>query len=461
MSQHKQTACTIALRSRRWIASAKWALCLVALALFVVPVAAQATGNVYVTNAAGNANTVSQYAIGADGALSSLNPATIATDSFPHGIAVTPDGKSAYVANSTNFGFGSGTVSQYSIDPLSGALWPKTPATLAAGGFPVGIAVTPDGRSAYVTNEFSGTVSQYSIDPASGALSPKTPETVAAGPSPVAVATTPDGKSAYVANSPFPGPGSVSQYNIDPVTGRLSPKTPATIAAGREPTAVAVNPDGKSVYVTNGADDTVAEYNIAPTSGALSLKTPATVQASTFPVGIGVTPGGKSAYVATAVDIVLQYSIDPASGQLSPKTPGSVATGVFGPSGAIAVTPDGTSAYVTNAGSNSVSQYSIDPASGALSPKTPPDISAGGAPSGIAVRTAGIPTSKNQCKNGDWRNYPQFKNQGQCVAFVVKQAPQKCLTERAKIGLLAFRHKYGRGPDHVRAMRRCINQASR
>ena len=29
------------------------------------------------------------------------------------------------------------------------------------------------------------------------------------------------------------------------------------------------------------------------------------------------------------------------------------------------------------------------------------------------------PTSKvGQCKNGGWRNFPQFKNQGQCIAFV-------------------------------------------
>jgi hypothetical protein len=31
-----------------------------------------------------------------------------------------------------------------------------------------------------------------------------------------------------------------------------------------------------------------------------------------------------------------------------------------------------------------------------------------------------FPTSKDQCKNGGWRNYPGFKNQGQCVAFVLK-----------------------------------------
>jgi hypothetical protein len=30
-----------------------------------------------------------------------------------------------------------------------------------------------------------------------------------------------------------------------------------------------------------------------------------------------------------------------------------------------------------------------------------------------------VPTSKDQCKNGGWRNHgATFKNQGQCVSFV-------------------------------------------
>jgi hypothetical protein len=33
------------------------------------------------------------------------------------------------------------------------------------------------------------------------------------------------------------------------------------------------------------------------------------------------------------------------------------------------------------------------------------------------------PTTAEDCKNGGWRNYPGFKNQGQCVAFAVKQRP--------------------------------------
>jgi hypothetical protein len=29
-----------------------------------------------------------------------------------------------------------------------------------------------------------------------------------------------------------------------------------------------------------------------------------------------------------------------------------------------------------------------------------------------------LPTTQAQCKNGGWRNFPQFENQGLCIAFV-------------------------------------------
>jgi hypothetical protein len=48
--------------------------------------------------------------------------------------------------------------------------------------------VAPDGKSAYVTNEFAGAVSQYDIDPLSGKLSPKAPASVAAGFNPIGIA---------------------------------------------------------------------------------------------------------------------------------------------------------------------------------------------------------------------------------------------------------------------------------
>jgi DNA-binding beta-propeller fold protein YncE len=136
-----------------------------------------------------------------------------------------------------------------------------------------------------------------------------------------------------------------------------------------------------------------------------------------------VTPDGRSAYVSSFSRIVLQYDIDPASGKLSPKTPASVAADYY--SASVAVNPDGHSAYVANEGgfTGTISQYTIDPQSGALSPKTPATVPAEGSPLAIAIGPfPRVPTAKDQCKGGGWQNFPQFKNQGQCVVFVEHRA---------------------------------------
>jgi hypothetical protein len=36
----------------------------------------------------------------------------------------------------------------------------------------------------------------------------------------------------------------------------------------------------------------------------------------------------------------------------------------------------------------------------------------------LVVECQPLPTSNEQCKNGGWRNFPGFKNQGDCVSFV-------------------------------------------
>jgi hypothetical protein len=36
----------------------------------------------------------------------------------------------------------------------------------------------------------------------------------------------------------------------------------------------------------------------------------------------------------------------------------------------------------------------------------------------VVTDAAPLPTSKDQCKNGGWRTYGVFKNQGDCVSFV-------------------------------------------
>jgi 6-phosphogluconolactonase len=406
------------------------------LGVFASPADAVAAGTVYVSNegCCGGPppitpmeSSVSQYGIDASGLLSPLSPPTVGTAIRPRGIAISPDGKSAYIACQSS------AACQYDIDPQSGVLAPKDPATVPAGEGSLEVAVTPDGKNAYVVNagsypEYSATVSQYSIDRRTGDLSPKRPATVAVGPEASAIAVTPDGKSAYVAGGDYPEfpDGAIFEFDINSHTGTLSKKTPAAVAAGQLPDGIALTPDGKSAYVSN-IGRSVSQYTVSAQTGQLSPKTPATVAAGTDrdpPVAVAVTPDGSSAYVVSfgfrGPGTISQFSIDPVSGALSPKTPASFDAEQG--SNQIAVTSDGRSAYVTNllvSSPGTISQFSIDPQTGALSPKAPPTVAGGPGPWFIVVRPPpGVPIGPQDCKDSGWRKFPQFKDQGQCVDFV-------------------------------------------
>jgi DNA-binding beta-propeller fold protein YncE len=209
--------------------------------------------------------------------LSAKTPATVAAGSAPFEVAVSPNGKSVYVTN-----FSGGNVSEFDVG-AGGLLSAKTPATVLAGTQPLGIAVSPDGNSVYVTNFGGGNVSQYDVG-AGGLLSAKTPTAIAAGTAPIGVAVSPDGNSVYVANRG----GGVSQYNLG-AGGVLSAKTPATVAAGSSPQWVAASPDGRSVYVTNNTGANVSQYDVGA-GGVLSAKTPATVPVGANPDGVVLLP---------------------------------------------------------------------------------------------------------------------------------------------------------------------------
>ena len=76
----------------------------------------------------------------------------------------------------------------------------------------------------------------------------------------------------------------------------------------------------------------------------------------------------------------------------------------------------------------------------------------------VVTDTRPLPTTKDQCKNGGWRNFPDFKNQGECVSFVVHGATKACLFERVAIGRRAFREKYGMGRFDLFAFLSCVRQ---
>jgi 6-phosphogluconolactonase (cycloisomerase 2 family) len=127
----------------------------------------------YVANDFGglNGNSVSVFAIAADGSLSPVacNPTTdCATGGNPQSLAADPSGRYVYVANS-----GSNDITPFRIGP-TGALTHIgcTPASnCATGNTPYGIAVDPLGRHLYAGNNVSADISPFAID-AGGGLSP-------------------------------------------------------------------------------------------------------------------------------------------------------------------------------------------------------------------------------------------------------------------------------------------------
>lgn len=270
--------------------------------------------------------------------------ATINVGVTPDGLAITPDSHYAYVVNNNNYGI-AGQDSVTVLDLHDNTV--KTTIHDLSFSESFRVAISPDGKKAYVVNSDSTTIS---------IIDTKRNQVVGVmggfdGPSGIAI--TPNGRFAYVNN-----------YGVNSGTGDtvsvvdLKTKTIIEeIAVGLAPAALAISPDGKYVYVINYVDG-------QPNSGTMSIiKTKNNTVINTVPgffgpFGIAVTPDGEYAYVTnfgsndfapigTTVSVVrLRHE---------PKIVKTIDLAIQ-PSG-IAITPDGKYAYATNyntlyAGSN-------------------------------------------------------------------------------------------------------------
>jgi len=73
----------------------------------------------------------------------------------------------------------------------------------------------------------------------------------------------------------------------------------------------------------------------------------------------------------------------------------------------------------------------------------------------ISVTDAQPPATYPQCRQAGWVKYG-YAGHAQCIDGVHEFARRKCIFERAATGITAFRSKYGLGPNHDHAMRRCV-----
>jgi 6-phosphogluconolactonase (cycloisomerase 2 family) len=165
----------------------------------------------------------------------SYEPA-FATDPTPAGVAVDPCNRFVYVSDSiTNkvsaYAMCNGTVTspvQACMNlAILGALVPVPLSPFSLPGSTNGpgpLVVDPYGNYLYVLGTISNTINPLKIAPISGALAPVNPATVATGNGPVSIVIRSDDSWMFVANHGTPGVGgnTVSQYAITPQSGVLT-----------------------------------------------------------------------------------------------------------------------------------------------------------------------------------------------------------------------------------------------
>jgi YVTN family beta-propeller protein len=263
----------------------------------------------------------------------------------------------AYVTNFTGDSVSVIDLAALPIATVTGKVHDLVPATFIR---PLAIGIRPNGATAYVVNQFGNSVSIVDLAAVGGPeVTAKVIDLVPATFAlPRGIDITPNGSLACVTN-----------YNGDSVSIIDLMALPRATVQGladpngfpfHGPLAVAIAPDGKTAYVTNCAipfySVSIIDLTALPIPKVIGLVTdlvPATFQQ---PSAIAITPDGKMACVtnqsANSVSII---DLAAAGGPAVTNTVTDLVIPTFNQPVGIAITPDGKMAYVVNQGGGSVS----------------------------------------------------------------------------------------------------------
>lgn len=233
--------------------------------------------------------------------------------------------------------------------------------SVSFGTSPVGVAVAPEGRHAYVADYITGEVTIVDLL-ANKILGSFFPED-----GPLGMAVSRNSNQLYIANS---GSDSVWMTSTRGGLGLFR-----RVAVGRNPVKIAIAPDSDLIYVTCFKDSTV--WRLDP-AGVLAPKA-ITDDSLNYPFGIAASPIFDLIYVCNTL-----------GGSISLIRPSDDSVrGFFKVGGiplAVAVSPDGQTLYVTNIFDDKV--YVIDTFTGNIIKPSP--ISVGRFPFSIAASPDGL-----------------------------------------------------------------------
>jgi DNA-binding beta-propeller fold protein YncE len=259
-------------------------------------------------------------------------------------LAVSPDGAYVYVANLkiNSRGFADPpTVISTATNTVVGSVIDKSTTN-------VGIAITPDDSTGFVTNNFEYRVSVFSV--ATNAVTNTIP--VGYPPdyeSPEGLAISPDGSQVYVAISSPTGSngGYIAVIDVASLTVTNS------ISVGGSCRSVVFTPDGASAFALNSGSGYGYITQIDTASGTV-IKDKIGAGKLTFPGGMVISPDGTTLYVSIQYSDVIAFNTT--NGTIKKRInifPRSVPYALQA-LGGLGITTDGQFLYVSDLGTNSV-----------------------------------------------------------------------------------------------------------
>jgi serine/threonine protein kinase/DNA-binding beta-propeller fold protein YncE len=223
---------------------------------------------------------------------------TIHVPAADNGLAITPDGRYLLAAG----GDGAVVISvagarQGAADPVLGRL------AAPHGAGAVGVAISPDGKFAFVT--LQGTTSMAVFNLAAALTSGFGPADfvgdVPLGVQPVGIAASPDGKWLYVTSfqhspGPMPAPGTLSVVSMHRAETRPATSVVSVVSAGCSPARVIT--DGRIVWVTARDSDTLLAFSAARLTSDPAGAILAEVRVGLAPIGLTFANGTSRIVVA-------------------------------------------------------------------------------------------------------------------------------------------------------------------
>lgn len=242
--------------------------------------------------------------------------ATVPVSTGPHGMAITPDGRTAYVS-------GDGASMVTAIDTATD----KVAQTIEVGKSPHGLAITPDGRTLLVGVYGDDRVAFVDI------ATQKVVGTAAVA-KPHTIAMRPDGKVAYVSSQE---PGNFGLVVVD-VPGRAVLRR---VALEKTPRDVEFGFDGKALYFTLAGVNAVQVLDPASDKIVAQVATGASPHIANFFRGASA----GTAVVQGPGELLL----------FNPETNAPLRSIAVGKQPHWEASADGKTIYVTNEGGNDVS----------------------------------------------------------------------------------------------------------